>query len=716
MATTKITSPELFDLGSLNTALKLPSGTTAERPTSPSTGEWRYNTTTNLVEYYDGAAWRDLQSEEIPPVVTENFNPVLWTGNGTSQSITGVGFAPDFVWLKNRDQNNYSHRIFDTSRGVLNVIKPSSQGAQSTDAGSLTSFDSDGFTLGNDVYVNNNNDDFVAWTMRANGGTTVTNTDGSVTSTVQLNSQTNFSIVEWNGGVAEHSVGHGLGVKPEVVIVKELGASSNWNVYYDVVDGSLDYANLNNDNAGQNSSRTMWTSSVFYWSGSTTTDCVAYCFSPVAGYSKFGTYTGTGNSIDKPAIEIGFEPAFVMIKSISTGGSSPYNWNMYDNKRNTSNPRDKILEANKSDAEITASTTYIDFLTNGFQIGPTTSGRNNGSGVTYLYFAFAAEPSPPPTLANSFNVSLYSGNSSTQAITGVGFKPDWVWIKERGPSPENHNLYDTPRGALNFLVTNSTAAQNQGPTRLQSFDSDGFTLGSDNEINDNGSTYVAWCWKANPIPTVNSQGTQTVVTRTNLAAGFSIVTLPDFGGTQNIGHGLDGVPDLIIMKQYTGGTGSWATYNSQVGERNWMNLNTNGSNNVATPGYEFDSVTATTITNLISSSSYSYIYYCFKSVPGFSKVGTYTGNGSSSGPTITTGFEPSFLMLKRIDDTGSWAMLDNKRSPSNPRDKELFANITDAENTFTAVDFSSTGFQIINTSNTYNANGSTYLYVTFKEI
>ena len=102
MATTKITSPDLFDLGSLNTALKLPSGTTAERPTSPSTGEWRYNTTTNLVEFWDGGEWRDLQSEDIPPINSEHFNVVLYTGNGSTQSITGVGFKPDFVWVKGR--------------------------------------------------------------------------------------------------------------------------------------------------------------------------------------------------------------------------------------------------------------------------------------------------------------------------------------------------------------------------------------------------------------------------------------------------------------------------------------------------------------------------------------------------------------------------------------------------------------------------------------
>ena len=128
MATTKITSPDLFDLGSLNTALKLPSGTTAQRPTSPSTGEWRYNTTTNLVEFWDGGAWRDLQSENIPPINSENFNTVIYTGNGSTQSITGVGFKPDFVWIKPRNFAD-NHVVSDSTRGVNKSLAPNTDAA-----------------------------------------------------------------------------------------------------------------------------------------------------------------------------------------------------------------------------------------------------------------------------------------------------------------------------------------------------------------------------------------------------------------------------------------------------------------------------------------------------------------------------------------------------------------------------------------------------------
>jgi hypothetical protein len=188
MATTKITSPDLFNLESLNSALKLPSGTTAQRPTSPSTGEWRYNTTTNLVEFWDGGEWRDLQSEDIPPIPSENFNTVLYTGTGAAQSITGVGFKPDWVWLKVTSATD-NHTVFDSTRGVQEQLYPNLTNAQSNSAASLTSFDTDGFTLGNSTSMNDSGQTYVAWCWKANGGTTSSNTDGTQTSTVQVNTK-----------------------------------------------------------------------------------------------------------------------------------------------------------------------------------------------------------------------------------------------------------------------------------------------------------------------------------------------------------------------------------------------------------------------------------------------------------------------------------------------------------------------------------------------
>jgi len=519
----------------------LPSGTTAERPTSPSTGEWRYNTTTNLVEFWDGGAWRDLQSEDIPPIPSENFNVVTWTGNGTSQSITGVGFQPDWVWCKERS-NTSQHELIDSSRGATKFISSNNANAEATNAQALYQFDSDGFTVGNDGAWNQNGQTYVAWCWKANGGTTSSNTDGTNTSTVQFNSKGKFSIVEWNGGIAEHSVGHGLGVKPELIMIKEVGNSSNWNVYYDVVDGSLDFAHLNLTNAGANSSRTMWTSSVFYWSGNTTTDCVAYCFSSLAGYSKFGSYTGTGTTGN--AQVCGFEPAFLLSKRVS----STSDWYIIDNKRNTTNPRDNFINANNTDAEYTLSH-GVNFNTNGFSFISTDL---NGNGQEWIYMAFASDPSAAPALADSFANKLYTGNSSTQSISGLGFSPSFVWIKERGPNAENHNLFDTLRGATKFLQSNSTNAERTGGATLTSFDADGFSLGNDNEINDSASTYVAWNWKANIIPTINTDGTIQSIVSANQAAGFSIVKWTgDGNASSTVGHGLSGTPDFIMLKDLT---------------------------------------------------------------------------------------------------------------------------------------------------------------------
>ena len=160
--------------------MKLPSGSTAQRPTSPSTGEWRYNTTTNLVEFWDGAEWKELLSENIPPINSENFNTVLYDGTGSAQSITGVGFKPDWVWIKQRNGTAWNS-VFDSTRGAGKRIVTNSPNAENTDIQRLSSFDADGFSLGSDGDVNGSGKTFVAWCWKANGGTTSSNTDGSIT-------------------------------------------------------------------------------------------------------------------------------------------------------------------------------------------------------------------------------------------------------------------------------------------------------------------------------------------------------------------------------------------------------------------------------------------------------------------------------------------------------------------------------------------------------
>ena len=400
MATTKITSPDLFNLESLNTALKLPSGTTAQRPTSPSTGEWRYNTTTNLVEFYDGAEWKQLLSDDIPPIPSEHFNTVIYTGNGSTQSITGVGFKPDYLVIKDRSATN-SWRAFDSSRGLTSpqTLFWNLDFAEDSEANTVSSFDADGFTMGSQGGVNTNGNNYVAYCWKANGGTTTAGSGTNTTSvTNQVNTKAGFSISTFTGSAsAAGNFTHGLGEVPDMYIVKSVSFADSWFVWHKDLTNTTDYAIRLNTDAAQQSLSGFWNNTaptstlISLGNGILVNNAtyVAYAFKSVAGYSSFGSYTGTGSTTNRPIINTGFEPAFVMIKNTTSADD----WMIHDNKRNPSNPRDRYLRANTSDQEGQFAEFGLDFLTNGFIVGPTTNNNWNGSGQAYIYIAFASDPS-----------------------------------------------------------------------------------------------------------------------------------------------------------------------------------------------------------------------------------------------------------------------------------------------------------------------------------
>ena len=719
MATTKLTSPDLFNLESLNTALQLPSGTTAERPGSPSTGEWRYNTTTNLIEYYDGAEWKELLSEDIPAVPSENFNTVLYTGNGGTQSITGVGFKPDFVWLKNRSLGGYAPRAFDSTRGATKRLQTSTNNIEFTEATSLTSFDADGFSLGSDIYVNNSGSEFVAWCWKAKGGTTTSNGDGTITTSVQANVSAKFSIISYTGnGNTSQSIGHGLGVKPEIVILKALDSTQDWQVFGDTL---FERMQLNNNGADDNNFPLTYSSTTVTlpqgggmegdpaWNGSGN-DYIAYAFASSSGFSKIGSYTGNGSTTG-PVINTGFEPAFLIVKRTSNTD----NWVILDNKRSTSNPRINALFANLNDAELTSGF-ETDFLSNGFQI-KTSDASMNFNGGSYIYIAFASDPSTAPTLADSFANKLYTGTGVDPLnITGLGFSPSLVWIKSRDVARE-HIWCDSVRGPSREISSSDTSAEELRGVTV--FGSDGFTLDAAS-LNYNGASedYVSWNWKANSIPTINTDGTIQAIVSANQAGGFSIInfTTP---GTNNfsVGHGLGAAPDLVIYKALSQ-TSNWTVYDSISGATKYLLLN--GSGTQQTDSLPFnDTEPTSTVLNLGSATVWwatnaNYIAYAFKSIPGYSKVGTYTG--VSSGVTITTGFRPSFIMVKSTSNVENWAILDTARGSG----RVLNPNLSNAEsdstlNTFTISD---TGFSFPDQSIAdamLNENGYQYIYLAIAE-
>ena len=322
---------------------------------------------------------------------TAHFNTKLYNGNGSTQSITGVGFQPDFTWIKNR-QNSYNHALFDAVRGVTKFIASNNSNAEETNANELTAFGTDGFTSGNADRTNKNSDTFASWNWKA-GGSGSANTAGSINSTVSVNTTAGFSIVKWTGnGTAGATVGHGLGVVPQMIMSKSTGHGENWAVYHhksnstpedyylalDTTSGASDSSVVWNDTAPSSTLITLGTQDKINKNGSTH---IAYCFAGKQGYSKFGSYVGNGNA-DGAFVYTGFKPAFVLIKVTSTTND----WEIHDNKRGSSNVINAILQPNLNVAESTSGR-EIDFLSNGFKLRNGSS-QNNNSGSTFIYMAF----------------------------------------------------------------------------------------------------------------------------------------------------------------------------------------------------------------------------------------------------------------------------------------------------------------------------------------
>ena len=325
------------------------------------------------------------------------FNTKLYTGNSTNNnSITGVGFAPDFTWIKAR-ANTYDHMLFDSLRGTASVrdnLRTNSTSPSDNDSTNVKTLDSDGFTLGTGGYVNNTVT-FTSWNWKANGAGS-SNSNGSITSTVSASTNSGFSIVKWTASGGNATIGHGLGAVPKMIIVKSLANTTNYMVYHTAIGNNSEmYLNGNSAAAG---SSTAWqdtdpTSSVFYVAGgagdgvNASGDYLAYCFAEKKGFSKFGRYTGVAN-VNGPFIYTGFSPAFVMIKRYDSG---TLDWNMYDSKRPGFNETNKPLWADSNDNEANVGTHGIDLLSNGFKIKSTNDQVAN-NGASYLFMAFAKEP------------------------------------------------------------------------------------------------------------------------------------------------------------------------------------------------------------------------------------------------------------------------------------------------------------------------------------
>ena len=317
------------------------------------------------------------------------------------------------------------------------------------------------------------------------------------------------------------------------------------------------------------------------------------------------------------------------------------------------------------------------------------------------------------------------GNAITNNANAGNFQPDWVWVKTRGAS-RNHNTYDSSRGVRQRLEVNDGPAESTVAEGLQSFDTNGFTVGSDSNVNQS-TTIVAWQWKANGGTTSsNSDGNITSTVQANTTAGFSIVTFTGNGNNDaTIGHGLGTTPAMIITKNRDDSV-LWRVWHQDLTSTNVLFLNEDfaqtapsGHSNgyIKTVGSSTYSVyQGNSDTNGVNGSGDDMIAYCFAEKQGYSKIGSYVGNGNADGTFVYTGFKPAWILIKRMDSTTSWRIIDSKRDTRNGCEARLFPDNTDAENLSALVlDILSNGFKIKSTNGGVNNSDSDYIYMAFAE-
>lgn len=315
-----------------------------------------------------------------------------------------------------------------------------------------------------------------------------------------------------------------------------------------------------------------------------------------------------------------------------------------------------------------------------------------------------------------FRTKVYTGNGSTLNNI-VGFQPDLTWCKARSYN-DDHYLFDVIRGASKYIISNQSATEGTNANTLSSFNSDGFTLGSDGGTNSNGSQYVSWNWKANGTGVSNTDGSINSTVSANTTTGFSIVKWTGTGANATIGHGLGAVPKMIIAKRLSN-TEDWTIYHTSLGATKKIDLNNTGAESTVSNIWN-----NTTPTNSlfyvgdhgrVNGSGDTYIAYCFAEKTGFSKFDSYIGDGDTDGQFIYTGFRPAFVMYKKISASGNdWIMADRVRASSvNPLNKELYANLSASEGTVNLLDFTSNGFKLRRSHTSQNENGAKYIYMCF---
>lgn len=629
--------------------------------------------------------------------IEDVFSTYLYIGNGSTQIINnGIDLANmgGMVWLKDRTSANPSW-VMDTLRGTASAVQTSSTSAINTSTNIVTAYNANGFSIGANNNSNTSGNNIVSWTFRKQPKF--------------------FDVVTYTGTGSARTIAHNLGSAPGCIIVKRTDTTGNWQVYHRSLTSASYSVQLNLTN-GQASATTIWnstapTSTVFSVGTDATVNAsggtyVAYIFAHNAGgfgltstnnIISCGSYTGSG--VVGNTIALGYEPQWIMIKRTDSTSS----WGMFDNMRgfvsNSTSGSIGALWADQSSAESTGlDNPYI--TSTGFGL----AGNNtnyNASGGTYIYIAIRRPMKTPTSGASVFKPITRTGTGAIAVVTGVGFSPDLALIDTRSDVGGSAIFTDRLRGVQKQLQSASTSheltpAANGG---LFVFGQDGVSIGPNYDAYTNvpSRTYIDWMFSRAPC-------------------FFDVVCYTGTGVPGVVNHNLSVVPEMIIVKDRSAFT-NWFVYSASLGATKYLYLNQTSASATATT--EWNGTPTTTNFTIGTSGSTNttgnnYVAYLFASCPGVSKVGSYTGNGTTQ--TINCGFSAGarFILIKRTDSTADWYVWDTARGIVTGNDPRLSLNTTASEvTTDDSVDAGATGFIVNQLTATHDVNvsGGTYIYL-----
>ena len=663
-------------------------------------GVWKLD---DAMERQKNNAWTNALGVE------DVFSTYLYTGNGSTQTITnGIDLSGKggLVWTKLRNSGLDWHVLQTSNQNWAGLFSNRTE-AQNTSLSSFFTPNATGYTVGANYNLNANNQRIVSWTFRKQAKF--------------------FDVVTYVGdGASSRSISHDLGSTPGCVIVKATSTTSNWAVWHrNNGSSAATYLNLNSTvsasiSASYNSFATstairIGLSEIGPDVGNVNTNgvsYVAYLFAHDAGgfgdsgnesVVKCGSYTGNGtvnNATTEqpgPDINLGWEPQWVMIKNTTSSDG----WWIFDTMRGfNANPNGPQLGlyANTPGAESTLGTSFVYLkLTNtGFKITAGTGAYFNESGNNYIYIAIRRGPMKAPTDATKvFHIRTRTGTGAADSITGVGFPPDAVLGMGRNNAP-NHAISDKLRGTASQLWTAFTSGQQVEPDYITAFGQDGISVGLD--------TYHT---------SINGSGKSLVPAFFRRAPGFfDVVAYTGTGASIAVNHNLGVTPELIIGKCRTSSTFNWIVYHQFLGTGAYIALNTNAARVLASLVSAVSETSFTGEANAMSSSGNTHVAYLFATCPGVSKVGSYTGTGTTL--NVDCGFTNGarFVLIKRTDSAGDWYVWDTARGIIAANDPYLLLNGTAAEVTNTDfIDPLNAGFQISSTAPAaINANGGSFIF------